>query len=244
MPKRTEKAIFVYNLSNLEKIKIGDYDLVYLGSEFCSRHILPLKKLSKALWWLDTNGKRFVFVTPLVTDQDMIKIDRILSYIHKNYAPCEIVVNDFGLLNLIKKKYGSFILTAGRVIVALLAYPDYQILNKKSALDFLKANGIRKIEINYRPSLPLLSQNHGVEISLRYPFFPIASTRFCPSIMNYRNLNDPCCRKCNDGIITLRHPFVGDKIYLKGNTYFLKYNSGLKRLGGLKISRLVIQPEI
>jgi len=219
------------------------FDLVYAGDEFCSRFELRLKALAGMLELAAACGKRLVYVTPLETDATLRRREEILRYLARRHRGAEIIVNDPGLLRLIKRRYDAFTLTAGRLLVRQLAYPDYTIASKRSAVRFLKAHGINRVEVAYRPGLSLPSGPGLPEISLHYPYFPISLTRFCPFHKKYRDEKRTPCRACGERFMVVRHPYVGEKLYARGNAYFLKYPCALQTLQRLPVSRLVYQPD-
>ncbi len=242
MPRKLEKAIWLRRPSRRDQ-RGRRFDLIYVGDECCSRFALSLKRLAGMLEWAAAGGKRLVYVTPLETDATLRQREGVLRYLARHQRGSEIVVNDLGLLRLIKRRYDAFTLTAGRFLVRQLAHPDVTILSKKSALHFLAAHGINRVELAYRPDLRLPAGPDQPEVCVHYPFFPIAMTRFCPFHEKYRNEKKTPCDACEEKFIPLRHPYVEDRIYVRGNAYYLKYPCALKALLRLPVSRLVLQPD-
>ena len=242
MPKKSEKAIWL-RLPESRDRRWRRFDLIYAGDEFCSRFALPLKTLAGMLERAAACGKRLVYVTPLETDATLRQRERILRHLARRHRGCEIVVNDLGLLRLIKRSYDAFTLTAGRLLVRQLANPDFTITSKMSAVRFLRAHGINRVEVAYRPGLSLPSGPGLPEVSVHYPYFPIALTRFCPVRKKYREDKETACRACGERFAAVRHPYVGERLYVRGNATFLKYPCALKVLQRLPASRLVYQPD-
>ncbi len=242
MPKKSEKAIWLRRPDRRDR-RWRRFDLIYAGDEHCSRFALSLKTLAGMLERAASCGKRLVYVTPLETDATLRQREGILRYLARRHRGCEIVVNDLGLLRLIKRRYDAFTLTAGRLLVRQLAYPDFTIVSKKSAVRFLRAHGINRVEVAYRPGLLLPADPDPPEVSVHYPYFPIALTRFCPFHKKYRDEKKAPCRACGERFVPVRHPYVEERLYVRGNATFLKYSCAQKTLRSLPVSRLVYQPD-
>ncbi|MDD3302932.1 MAG: hypothetical protein PHN31_05215 [Candidatus Gracilibacteria bacterium] len=108
-------------------------DGIYYGSDNCE-FLVPYKnEVEKAIEEFKEFNKNFpphkvrtfTLVTPYVGDKMLSFLDESLEYLNnltiKN--PLEVVVNDFGVLNLIIKKYNNLKPIFGRVIHKLVKTP-------------------------------------------------------------------------------------------------------------------------
>ena len=113
-----EKAVHISNLKNLKYFNKEDYQRIYWGAEFCQNLISDLKDTDKALAFAAKNASGFSFITPLVTDSGLKKLNKAFSYLRKNNVKCEIIVNDWGVLGCLHAKFNKcFKLALGRLLV-------------------------------------------------------------------------------------------------------------------------------
>lgn len=108
-------------------------DGIYYGSDNCE-YLLPYLHEIKEAWalWKEFNRiypphkkRTFVLVTPYVWDTMLWYLEETLAYLH-DFAqthPIEVVVNDYGVLHLIQKKYTKFSLIFWRLLHKLLKTP-------------------------------------------------------------------------------------------------------------------------
>ncbi|MDA7494833.1 hypothetical protein N8455_00665 [Candidatus Gracilibacteria bacterium] len=108
-------------------------DGIYYGSDNCEYLAAYKHEIEKAIEKFQEFNKKypphtlrtFTFVTPYVGDTMLGKLEESLEYLHnlniKN--PIEVVVNDFGVLRLVEKKYTNLKPVFGRVIHKILKTP-------------------------------------------------------------------------------------------------------------------------
>ena len=192
----------------------------------------------------------FVMVTPFVDEIGLKKIDRILkSFSGLGMFP-EIIFNDWGVFNLIRNKYSEFKkLSMGRLLNRMKRDPRIKFLKtnipdyvkdhlKDSSLSidwykkFIIKNNITRIELD-NLTQGIASDFSGKyfikNISLYYPFGYLTTTRLCR--FNYDRkkespgfrINTDCKRYCKDMYAEVRYKGLEkEKIYVKGNTFFIK----------------------
>lgn len=108
-------------------------DGIYYGSDNCE-YLAPYKKdIEQAIAEFQTFNKKypphkvrtFTLVTPYVGDTMMRYLEETLEYLNELQIknPIEVVVNDFGVLRVITKKYTRLKPIFGRVIHKLLKTP-------------------------------------------------------------------------------------------------------------------------
>lgn len=132
---------------------------IYYGSDNCEYLSAYKKDIEKAMEEFKLFNKNypphkvrtFTFVTPYVGDTMMKFLEESLDYLNnlniKN--PIEVVVNDYGVLHLVRKKYTNLKPILGRVIHKLLktplidtfgyeAHPAWELIKNKSEQEKLK----------------------------------------------------------------------------------------------------------
>jgi hypothetical protein len=107
-----ESAIHLNNAKDLENINLDRYSRVYFGTEFCERLLPDYSELSEIVRKVKEKGKALSFLTPPVTEDGINKTKRLLEVIDKDD---EVVVNDYGIIELINKEFKNPIII-GRVI--------------------------------------------------------------------------------------------------------------------------------
>ncbi len=113
-----EKAIHVTNLKNLKYFYNDKYDRLYWGVEFCQNLIPNLKDTERILRFVRENGIGFTYVSPFITEQGFRKLNEIFLGLKKKKINCEVVVNDWGVLDYLHNKMqGKFDLVLGRLLV-------------------------------------------------------------------------------------------------------------------------------
>jgi len=240
-----ELAIYFNDIEQINKSKQLNYKFIYCGSEFCEQLIPSLENIFKLINYCKKNKKTLVLLTPLITNQGLEKIKKIFFHLPEN---CEVVINDWGLLSLLKK----YKLTArlGRLLVKTKREPrgmetaDAKIkeylrtsnLEEEIFQEFLLKNNIKGIELDntwqgYNVSLPADFSN-----SLYLPYVYITTTRKC---LLKKDKN--CRQECRQKYLEANLRKYDAQILISGNTQFYTNKNLPDRayLQKLKISRLV-----
>lgn len=110
-----EKAIFIADISNL-KLVTSKYKRLYFGSEFCERLIPRLNELRKIVSYCDRNKLSFSLVTPYVTRRGIENLEKLFLWLRNNKINCEIIINDYGILDLINEEYHTLQPVLGRLL--------------------------------------------------------------------------------------------------------------------------------
>ncbi|MBN1869429.1 MAG: hypothetical protein JW847_02480 [Candidatus Omnitrophica bacterium] len=115
---KVEKAIHITNIANLRYLQTKKYQRVYWGVEFCQNLIPSLEDTQKALELTRRAGMGFTLVCPFVTESGIKRLDRILAWLKRERVCCEVVVNDWGVLELLNTDYKKrFEIALGRLLV-------------------------------------------------------------------------------------------------------------------------------
>jgi len=241
------------------------FDWVYLGSEFCENLLEP--GLGSEATRLQQMGKKVCLLTPLLTEKGagalaaiFKRLRKLLASGHLSADRFEITINDFGALELAAREKLPVRLNAGRQFCPNAFSSrarDLTVLNAPS-LDFLARYGITRYEIsttghrprtNFAPCGPFYRKQFS--LTLYYPYLPLATTRTCLVGMPDLGPEDPvrgiaCGRECRACTFEVVHPWIKEKLLVRGNTVFLefprKFYSSAEMLKRLRVDRLVYSP--
>jgi hypothetical protein len=235
------KAILISSVEGLHLAK--GYDILYFGHEFCEHLIPSLGDFKIAHNYAKNNNLGFTIVTPYVTDKGIKQISKIVS----NFKNCEIVINDWGVLDLLQNH--DLKINLGRLLTK--RKKDPRISNQEFNRDildnltnsnlqiqefqnFLKQHKVSRIEIdNAVQGQPTTSFPQ----SLYYPYVYLTTTRKCPfiginTLSNKVTFLSGCTKECKKYSAKISNDKLG-KIILKDNAQFFinnKLPKGIDRL--------------
>ena len=258
-----EKAIFISKIDNFKYVT-QEYSRLYFGIEFCQNLMPSKEEIERILKFVSEKKMDFTFVTPYLTNEGMIKIKALLSYIIGVQPKSEIVINDWGLLEWINKGYVDLNLVLGRLltkqkrgprILNLIGrVPDAMIQHfRESNVDslilsnFLISKQIKRVELDNL--LQGISRPpHSLKGSLYTPFAYITTTRLCLLSSCEDKVNRPiraisaCNQECQRYTFRLAHKNMPVDLLLKGNTQFFRNECFPDNLKELNIDRIVYEP--
>jgi len=110
-----EKALFITAVKNLKNIT-PRYNRVYFGNEFCEKLIPQLDKLKEIVAHCSKKNLGFSLVTPYVTNSGLEKLEKLFLWLKSNKINCEVIINDYGVLDLINEKYHILSPVLGRLL--------------------------------------------------------------------------------------------------------------------------------
>ncbi|MBU1367714.1 MAG: hypothetical protein ABIK26_02775 [Candidatus Omnitrophota bacterium] len=110
-----ERAIFITKPNQLKYVD-GKYSRLYYGREFCERLIPSSDELDGILSFVRKNKLDFSLVAPYVTNAGLKKLQVLLELLKAKTVNCEIIVNDWGVLNLVNCKYPNLMPVLGRLL--------------------------------------------------------------------------------------------------------------------------------
>lgn len=213
------------DIALMDAARLKGYDAVYLGSEFCQNK-LPSPADYKRLRAIFPGP--VVTMTAVLTDNGLEKADALLSGFLSKQKSFEIVVNDWGLLALLRKKYkGKARPILGRLIMWEIGSMDKKFLNS-----FCDEYGIKSVETDSSHILAALKGYKG-NVNFHYPLMFRSVTRLCPLLKKFNS--NPCAGACKGAPVKLTNPKVlGEPLYMRGNAYFTPNrpisHSSIKRL--------------
>lgn len=198
---------------------------LYAGAEFC-RHLIP----DRAQWAavLALAKKRRVPLTlrtPPVTEDDLPRLSRLLATLSR-LPGAEVVVNDWGTLHLLRRKFPRLRPVLGRCLRRYKKDPRFPNLPDPGGMsrdiqDLLAGLGVGLIEVDKAPDGP-----SPVALAMHLPFTFVGSGNLCalsglhhPPEMKFRP-DQPCAAPCRHIHVKLRHPAFPASMLLKENTLF------------------------
>ena len=222
----------IHEIKFIETTKLNQnkfkFDRLYYGNDLSDVFLPTIKQLE----YVTKKIKKVTLVTPVITQSKLEDAKMLLNFLNK-IGEFEVVVNDFGMLRLISKKYNNLIPIIGRVLIKQKTdprhyYESYQ--NKESSehtllsdpflCNFLKKNGVKRVEINN--SLQKIYLPDGFSYSLYYPDVLVALKR------DYKNKQE----------YILQHDDMKRKMYSNGCAFFYK-NKKIDQEVKTKIDRII-----
>jgi len=151
-----EKAVFVASARHLPGIDQA-YDRLYFGIEFCERLIPTLEQLKQALAFARSRNLAFSLVTPYLTDSGLNKLKPLLGALDQRKSGDEVVINDWGVFNLLDREYPALIPVLGRLLTKQKRCPRLsRLLKRKAMFALISASGESKNKrLVFQKKLPL-----------------------------------------------------------------------------------------
>lgn len=259
-------------LADLEKsggldAALKGFERFYLGPEFCEN--LLDESLCEDAAWLQGRGKKICLLTPLLSEKGAVQLDSVFKQLSKlaksgaiDPAGLEVTANDFGAIELARRRRLPFRLNAGRLLRDNVFDDTFEAVKVHNglALDLFREYGITRYElstIGMRPSVNFAKgrlygfDRKDFSITLYYPYFNLTSTRTCLVGMRDVPQEEParlvnCARECRISSFELAHPSIKEKLLVRGNTVFLefpeKFYASEKDLARINVDRLVYAP--
>jgi len=125
-----EQALFISKLSQLPYLE-KRYSRIYFGNEFCQRMIPSRRDLQQALRFTRKKGLDLSFVTPYVTNQGLRKLKNLFDLLSSTGLSGEVIVNDWGVLNLLSRNYPGLSPVLGRLLTKQKRGPRLERLLKR-----------------------------------------------------------------------------------------------------------------
>ena len=137
---------------------------IYFGQETCEILIPSVNQIQKVMEFCTANEYSFTFVTPYVAPKGIVKLSNCLEYLNSLTEEIEVVVNDYGVLHLIEKKYTNLIPVLGRLLTKLKRDPRFTISGYDTASSELKNQA--SVEKNQK----LVTQTSSIDIKTYQEF--------------------------------------------------------------------------
>ncbi|HWQ31578.1 MAG TPA: hypothetical protein VNQ79_01750 [Blastocatellia bacterium] len=218
------------------------------GNEFCE-HLLPSPAaLEAAISAAQSRNLRFTFLTPYVSNAGIAELWPLLELLSKHDGS-EVVFNDWGVLNLLRREYPSLIPVQGRLLNKSLrdprvttmyatvpAPPTTLSVLQRSNLDcdsytsFLLRLGVKMIEMDNLPQGNDLSfAENGISVAVSLPFGFISTSRICMAAgLHYRKPDKfqpgaPCRHECQTHL--LEYTYSNSPFANRDQKFYLKGNT-------------------
>jgi hypothetical protein len=219
------------------------------GNEFCE-HLIPDRELLKeSLAAACERGLRFTFLTPYVSDAGIDALRPLLDLLDREGDACEVVFNDWGVLNLLRRDYPNLIPVQGRLMNKSLRDPRITgvygasdapattlVALRRSNLDcasytrFLRRLGVEHVELDNLPQGVDLSFVEGdIKTSLYMPFGFISTSRVCMAAGIHYLKRDkfqpgaPCHHECQASL--LKYTYTNSPFDNRDQEFYLKGNT-------------------
>lgn len=243
-----ERAFF---LKNLARELPDDCSRLYYGAEFCCWRLPLPDQILSARDLARKKSLGFTLVTPVLGEDERQRLAAVLqTVLPKLESGDEILISDWGALELIRAVRGDLVVILGRALSGQKRGP--RILNmalteeqsryfqcgswhSREAVAMLSEQGIQRVEQdNLLQGLAPLSD--GLKGSLHVPYAMVTSSRNCP----FREPGEfgPCPAPCGE-VFILRTDEAETPLYQDGNTQFLRNEIIPKSLTTLGIDRIV-----
>lgn len=247
-------------------VALARFDWVYFGAEFCE-NLLDARLAAEAAA-LQALGKKVCLQTPLLTDAGLGRLEALFSGLSElaragrlDPDRLEVTVNDLGALELAAALKTPIRLAAGRQLLGNAFLLERGALSALSAraLDFFARRGVRRYELATSGRLHKTNfsdkrlglEPGGFALTVYYPYLNLTTTRTClvgmPDIPAHEAVKGvTCSRECLACAFRVTHPWVKEKLFIRGNTVFMefprKFYSSAADLESRRIDRLVYCP--
>jgi hypothetical protein len=237
----------------------------YCGAEFCENLIAAPDWYEEEAAFFLGKGAKVCLLTPPVSDKGLKLLKpvfrRLAAFLKRNPAAegsVELTVNDLGALELAREMCPAMTLNAGRLLqenMLLLNRDKLAVLNARG-IELFAGLGLRRFEISttgrlQHAELSAARETGGLSLTLHYPFMNLTSARTCvtglpdiPPELSASGVN--CRRECAVCAFEVSHPRIKQKLFVKGNTVFLKFPekfyASARTLRSRLIDRLVYSP--
>ena len=98
---------------------------LYFGAEFCQRLIPTQDELAAAMDIAAKNALKFTLVTPYVTDDGLRALSKLFAYLEKKGDATEVVVNDLGVLSVLRGDFPRLVPVYGRLMNKMTRMPRF-----------------------------------------------------------------------------------------------------------------------
>ncbi len=147
-----ERAVHITNLKNLKYFEKNKYQRIYWGVEFCQNLIPSIADTEEVLRFIKRNNLKFSFVTPFVTEYGLERLKRIFYWLNKKRVSCEVVVNDWGVLECLHAEFRRLLEPVfGRLMVRQQRDPAMKGVLEKQPPFAVKAKDGKISIIVHRP---------------------------------------------------------------------------------------------
>lgn len=219
------------------------------GNEFCERLIPEPHQLDEAIAAARAQGLEFTFLTPYVSDAGMELLRPLFELLSVKDRSTEVVFNDWGVLNVLRREFPGLIPVQGRLMNKSLRDPRItgvyaareapgpalvtlrrSNLDCSSYTDFLLRMGVSSVELDNLPQGADLSfVENRVKASVYMPFGFISTSRVCMAAGIHYSRRDKfqpgarCQHECQTHL--LEYTYTNSPFGNRDQQFFLKGNT-------------------
>jgi hypothetical protein len=218
----------------------GDFRRIYWGSEFCESLIPGAGATGRLARAVRGRGLDWTLVTPYVTDHGLDRVGRLLHKLPRELHPDEVVVNDWGVLRMLRREQAHLRPVLGRLMNKMIRDPRVASqfddprapqealealrgfsISAGSYRDFLNRRKVGRVEVdNPLQGLAVDFTAQDILASIYLPFGYVTTGRIClpgslglPPGEKFSHLGR-CGRECGGIVLALkntRSPFETDR---------------------------------
>jgi len=218
------------------------------GNEFCEHLIPSARQFERVLAAATERDLRITLLTPYVSDAG-IELLRPLFDLFSDHDGGEVVFNDWGILNLLRREYPRLKPVQGRLMNKSLRDPRVTgvyaasdapapalVSLRRSNLDcvsytgFLSELGVDSVELDNLPQgVDLSFVDNGVKASAYVPFGFISTSRICMAAGIHYDKRDKfqpgaaCHHECQTHL--LEYSYTNSPLGNRDQKFYLKGNS-------------------
>ncbi len=218
------------------------------GNEFCERLIPSPRQLEAVLAAAGEREMNLTLLTPYVSDAGLELLKPLFETLAEN-GECEVVFNDWGVLNLLRREFPLLKPVQGRLMNKSLRDPRVTgvyaasdapapalVSLRRSNLDctsytgFLSGLGVDSVELDNLPQgVDLSFAEGGVKASAYVPFGFISTSRICMAAGIHYDKRDkfqpgaPCHHECQTHL--LEYTYTNTPFENRDQKFYLKGNS-------------------
>jgi len=256
MPK-LEKAQYA---THLKSIRRKGFDRLYFGAEFCQWRMPAAASVVKAYERAGECGMGFTLLTPWVTDTGLGRLELVLGALGEAYAGGggprpEVVVNDFGVLMVLRDMKSRLAPVLGRLLTrqkrcpripgVMAGLPEqgrelylHAGIEDPVSADMLKRFKVRRVELdNPLQGLKTNLAAAGFRGTLYTPYAYVTLTRHCPGSFDgrtWRSFTGCRAMSCVSNVMVMKNPAHDRPLVMRGNVQFVvnpELPDGLSEMG-------------
>ncbi|MFY9557922.1 MAG: hypothetical protein WAV20_19995 [Blastocatellia bacterium] len=219
------------------------------GNEFCEHLIPSAQRLEEVMSRVRDHGLPLTFITPYVSDAGIEALRPLFELLNEEPDGCEVVFNDWGVLNLLRREFAGLIPVQGRLMNKSLRDPRVTgvyattdapgpalVSLRRSNLDcpsytqFLSEMGVDSVELDNLPQgVDLSFAEDGMKASAYVPFGFISTSRICMAAgIHYQKREKfqpgaSCHHECQTHL--LEYSYTNTPFGNRDQKFYLKGNS-------------------
>lgn len=227
----------------------ADVSRIYIGDEFCFHRLPGLADLEAFLRAAEAGGYGLTLLTPVLTDPQIERVSPLFDHLGACRLETEVVFNDWGVMTLLRERFGLKNLSAGRVLnkgfkdprlgdaarIAAISPEARELLNAGTFHDAGFQRRMQRLQVRrLEYDLPPYADDSGIAFgalpaTVYFPFGCVTSGRVCWMAGFGRPAREKfvpaaaCVRRCNTVALRLASPDFALSVFQNGNTVFYRY---------------------